>query len=530
MRKIISILLLLMLAPMIVWADAAGPKMLGYEAIIINKDGVKLEYADSDKKVEIIPYNTKIYVVYESDYESSDDISVTACYYKDRDNCYSEAFTISIKDIAPVKEEVTPKDLTNYSSDESNLVEHKIEALVLKDGGVKMRKGPAEAYGVYTTIIPKNTKVNITYCVDRGKGSIGYCYVESGNYKGWIDASYDSCVYVKKSSKSMFFLDTTFYADEELSQKIFTIPAYTVVDEVYSGNKLYVKYNGQAGFAEFSNGYASESEKGYVLTTKNAELKKNDKVLTTIPAGEKVKIKYGDDDGYYSDYPYHSTFCSFYVNDECFYYVSYNGQEGLVSLNDAVSLYYESKVIEKKFDRDLKIYDTVSDYQKDGETEEDYLKRHETGEILPANTSVTSYNQGDGEEIVKYNGKIVRLFLDAKETGKVVDEHVEDIENTPQEEVTPIIVPENNEEEKKSPVNKAYDTIIYAVTGAVLACVTAAIIIIIVNSKKKDNTPVEQSKPESVKETPKEEETKEEVPKETENKETANDGEGEKKE
>ena len=206
MKKIISILLLIMLAPMMVLADEAGPKVLGYDAIIINKDGAEYtKYGDGGEvEREVLPYNTKIRVVSEDQYDGK---TVIACNYSDIKDCYEKIFTLLKKDVAPLKEEITPNDISDELASYSSLMKYDSKALVFKDGGVKLKKGPADAFGVYNTVIPKNTEVNITHCVDRGKGGFGYCYVDSNNYKGWIDASYDSDVYTKRLSKIMFFLD-----------------------------------------------------------------------------------------------------------------------------------------------------------------------------------------------------------------------------------------------------------------------------------------------------------------------------------
>ena len=544
MKKIILIILLVMLAPMIVLADAAGPKGLGYDAVVINKNGAKyVEYTDyGEEKEHIIPYNTKIRIIEEDEYGGE---TVNACNYSDINNCYEKQVRILKKDIAPLKDEVIPNDMSNNLASRSSLIKYDSKLIILKDGGVKLKKGPADAFKDYNIVIPKNTTVNTTHCVDRGKDSIGYCYVDSNDYKGWIDASYDSGVYIKKLSKAMFFADTDFYSDENLTKKIFTIPAFTVIDDVYECNRVFVKYNGQEGFAEWGN-FAYESKLGYVLTLKKAELKKNGKVLTIIPAGEKVKIKYGSDDTI-SDFPYHKTYSSYCdKNNNCYHYVVYKDQEGFVKAKDVESLYYESKVIDKTFKYALKVYDFSNYDRKDNESDEEYYKRHETGKVIPANTKVTSYNQVEEEELVKFNDIIGWVVLDevgrATEVSKTDDEtkdkptetevkennnDLEENKNNNTENVSPVNDPNKNEEKNnaKKPINKSSDTLTFALIGAVLVCMTAVVTTLIVNSINKKNNVVEKKEEIKV-ETPK----KKDDTKEVENKETTNSTEGEKKE
>ena len=524
MKKIISIMLLIMLAPMIVLADSAGPKILGYDAVVINKDGAKCErYADEE---EIIPYNTKIHVRDEYSGEAE------ACFLDDRDNC----IRISLKDIAPLKEEILPKDLSNVDDHGSSLEKISEKLLILKESGIKLKKGPSTVFGEYDTVVPNKTVLVSSYGIDRGKGGVGWYYIDSNGYKGWIDAQeyYDNenadYVYIMLQDKAMFFVDTDFYSDRTFKTKVFTVPAFTVIDKIYSGRETFVEYNGKEGFSgEAWDNYSVESQKGYVLTLKKTELKKNGKVLATIPAGEKLKIKYGRDD-LYGDYRYHDTAYSYCdKNNKCYYYVVYKNQEGLVDSKNVESLYYESKVIDKTFKYNLKIYDFSNNDRKDNETDEAFLKRHETGKVVPANTKVTSYNQDEDaeRELVKYNDIIGWVVLD--EVGRateVPDDSIteplvtENDENTEKENVivpdddkqeeSETFVPEDNEERSSnSPVKKSSDTLMYALIGALLVCVTAVITAVIVNGKNKKAAVVEK------KEEPKSEAQKNDTKEET---------------
>ena len=93
--KKLFIILLVLCAPCLVLADSASPSIMWYEAVITNKKGAKYE---DDGETKTIPYNKKVFV--RSEYEYEDGIYADACI--DGKN-YSDCHTISIKDVAPVK-------------------------------------------------------------------------------------------------------------------------------------------------------------------------------------------------------------------------------------------------------------------------------------------------------------------------------------------------------------------------------------------------------------------------------------------
>ena len=177
----------------------------------------------------------------------------------------------------------------------------------------------------------------------------------------------------------------------------------------------------------------------------------------------------------------------------------------------------------------MKVYDFSNYDRKDNESDEEYYKRHETGKVIPANTKVTSYNQDeDGErELIKYNDMVGWVVLD--EVGRateVPDDSIteplvtENDENTEKENVivpdddkqeeSETFVPEDNEERSSnSPVKKSSDTLMYALIGALLVCVTAVITAVIVNGRNKKAAVVEK------KEEPKSEAQKNDTKEET---------------
>ena len=150
MKKILFVLLILLI-PSGVYADSVSPRILGYEAVVINKKGAK-EIVDENPHV--IPYNTKVNVIGEYDKEAM------VCLKKD-DDCY----TISIKDIAPVKKEVVPNDLLKKDNMGTTLQSHKETLFIYGKNGVSLKKGPADAYDKYSTIVPFKGIVKSNYAI-----------------------------------------------------------------------------------------------------------------------------------------------------------------------------------------------------------------------------------------------------------------------------------------------------------------------------------------------------------------------------
>ena len=106
MKKYFYLILLIFVVPFIVLADAAGPYIISYDAIIINKNGIK--YTDFDNKEVIIPYNSKVRVIWDS-YDS-----VTVSYIDKNKNEITTS--ISKKDIIPLEEEINPN---NYKANDN---------------------------------------------------------------------------------------------------------------------------------------------------------------------------------------------------------------------------------------------------------------------------------------------------------------------------------------------------------------------------------------------------------------------------
>ena len=176
MKKIVYLFVLLFLfIPTIVLADSSSPSILGYDAVVTNKKGVKVETGDGNYTVA---YNTKVHVYAEYDTDASCELINP----KDSDPDYT--LSIPLKDLSPIKKEVFPKDLQNVNNQGSTLKKDKDEFIVVNTKGTKLSKGPADIYGKYDKVIPYETKLHTTHYIntERSTSSIR----RTGTTKRWM--------------------------------------------------------------------------------------------------------------------------------------------------------------------------------------------------------------------------------------------------------------------------------------------------------------------------------------------------------
>ena len=471
MRKYL-IVLFFILCPLFVLADSAGPSIIGYDAIVINKNGAK--YDDGN-----IPYNTKIHV-----YDEYDDGTASACYIEYADDCYAgdERFNISIKDIAVLKKEIIPKDLEKVSNQGTSIDLVNSKILVANKSGIKLRKGPAEAYGFYDKKVPYKTILSFKYAINRSgphdSWSYSWFYVDSDGYKGWIDG--DICVLV--NNPVLTFKEISISDDNGNTIKI---PSETVLDTVYYNYPTsFVNYKEILGKVDTEKLYIGyKSKLGYILTTKSTEIKSNGKAITAIPKGEKIKIVYANKDDEYSDSEHHSTGPICLSDSECYYYIEYNGAKGFISSDDVISLYYEDKEKITKFDKDLEVYSVDYYYGEglnEGVTLESYSKKYKTTEVIPANTNVTVYMSNILGEYGTYRSYSISLVKYKNIVGWVINS----INNNDD------IKSENNVNNDTNEINKTdrvLTIVVYSLIAAAILSLTAYITIVLINKKKKNS-------------------------------------------
>ena len=333
MKKIIiCFFMLIMFIPNIVFADSAGPSILGYDAIIINKDGVKIDGTN-----KIIPYNTVVHVVDEKDgsWFSDDDKNYYAeITWRDNEGNLERVF-IYLKDIKPFEEE---QKITSTESIG--------KIVVMNENGAKLWKGTSSKHESYDKIIPNGTKVNITYANDYYKGLISWYYVNDGEYKGWVSSSDVDFIY----QDALLFSKMNLY--DENDNIIMTLQKGTVLNEIYMSNskgKMVVEYQDKKGYAKASKSTEVFDKPGIsgidlglktdetILITKNIELDMLNNKKVTIPSNARIKVLYGMIDGEMGVHPV----CL--KKDECYYYVEYLNQKGFIKVPDEL-LYYNDDI------------------------------------------------------------------------------------------------------------------------------------------------------------------------------------------
>ncbi len=464
MKKLLIIITIIMCLPLIVLADSAGPSILGYDAVVINKKGAKTTDG------EVIKYNSQIHVYREENGK------VESCYKSKNDVC-DKTFKISIKDIAPIKKEISVNDLEYLNNFETSLEKVSGGVLVVNKNGIKLKKGPAEIYGKYDAVIPYKTELSFTYAIDPYRGSYSWYYIDDGKYKGWIDSGNN--VVESINGSIMLFSDTKFF-DIDTEELITTIPSETVINKAYG---VYFTYQNKLGFIGEKDAFGVEGKQGYVFTINSAELISKGKAISAIPKGERIKILYAEEEDTYTDYPYHNSSPICINEKECYYYVEYNGTKGFVSNSNVIPLNYEEEIKNTTTDKEYELYNTDlvnKYYSKDDVLLKDIMKSCKTEQIIPVGSNITVYKSEETSdsnsyyylELIKYNNNY----------GWIITE-IEERENA---KPTPSFTPSSNKpviDEPKS--DKPSDTIIYAIIGATLTSAAAIGTIIVINSKKK---------------------------------------------
>ena len=487
------ILAIVLFTPMIVLGDSAGPSILGYEAVITNKNGVQYETYDNNDKLikKTIPYNAIVNVMDEWK-DRNGNITAMVCYPVN-ENCYYGNIEVSLKDIMPVKDEIVP----SVHMDGVSKVDY--NAIVFEKGGINLKKGPADIYGYYDKKIPYRESIRITYEIPRWKGGVTWYYIDDEDYRGWVDV-YENAVAINKFSDILVFSDTKFLDGN--NNILLTIPSETVLNNVYyieKMNKYYLKYNNQEGYLNpwvqgkgflynFDFGYKIDN--GYVLTAKNSKITSIDgKTRIDVPMDTKLNVIYG---------------LYWYIEDESnplsvrpvsvshakeLYYVTYNGTKGFIDKNDVVALKYDYSKVTMSLNKDVEMYNVDMfinySFHQDEDNLNSYMNRYKMNEIIPKGTTVTTlYDETlyDIDEYKNYNYDKPYKFYLVYYNGKMGFITTNDYEIKEEEKIENI--PVSPKTEKKKTENKSENVIVYAVLGAVIISAVAIATIVLINGKK----------------------------------------------
>ena len=548
MKKYFLLLLFILLSPFMVLADASGPSIIGYDAVIVNENGIK--YTDFANKTTVIPYNSKVRVVW----ESGD--SVTISYVLKN----GEEITTGVdkKDILPYDEEINPNTYKSGENEEDILYKEKSSVIVFDKNGIKLRKGPSEAWKEYDEIIDYMTVLDTTYTMYgdnfRGNAANKWFYVENDKYHGWVNTSkigYKVDMEVLSFSKGKLLNDS--------GKEIATIPEETVLDEIYiieGTNQFYVKYNFEQGFIDL-NYYNEKTKKevhnfdygvkvtDYVVAKKDTQITSIDgKVRKNIPYGSKINVIYAFME---SEPPILES-----ING--YFYGEYAGQKGFIKESDVFVTYYDesqNKFDSKKFtlthatelysyndEKPIMIIDEnntfdspycfVNYYDQNGDVEEEWcavkyqnnygyvLINKKVNDIVVINNTdtdiistpklvgiiVSGYNLNFESRKYQYTLKIndeKKLDLNIIKEADSDEIEIIDNENLKNGSVIKIIVRRDNKVSRYFiNIEKSYSliksgTILYIVVGALLLAILVFGMILIINRKKKKNVIVDRS-------------------------------------
>lgn len=320
MKKIFSLLLitiLLLIPTFVVKADMDGPATIKFDMVVVDPNGI--DYYDyEDNKAGHLNKNDKFTVNYE--YNDTFNISVG-------DNTYTIKKSSGVASLAT--EEVDPK---TYKSDLIEKYNSEKEVLVYKD--VDIRKGPASVYKKVGSI-KKNTKIKFQYRIGGSEeynniNGASYIYVEYNGVKGWVETL---------DSKILFPEEGKYIVPRDLKIACAVIPKNTILKTKYksdqwSGNALFT-YNGCTDLIHiFKDDNIFEVGNSLATAKKDIEVyqyfdNSGNKIMT-IPNGAKFT-----EISYYTDNPYDEAIRHLYV--------SYNGKEGWIKVNDADYEYVDNK-------------------------------------------------------------------------------------------------------------------------------------------------------------------------------------------
>ncbi len=465
MKKFFVIILLLII-PTVVLADAGGPSIVGYDAVVINKKGAKSQ-DEGDKTV--VKYNTKIYV-----YDEYDNY-VYACLDKNKTIDCEKYVSLKKSDVAPAKKEITPNDLKKVEE----LSKEKNDIIVVNKNGIKLSKGPAELFGKYDTTIPYETVLHSTYSISTFHS---WYYIDGDGYKGWLELVGDDFAILSNSG-------IITYGDVELKDKdgntVITVPSETEFKEAfikYSG-VVYLKYDGKSGYAELSKkfiyGYKDDDE-SYGVTLEKVNIVSIDgEIRGTIPSGKEIKYLY---------YPYFEEHAEYEEKDlNNYYYIQYDGIKGFIHRKNVYGIGSSGEKIELTEEKAFYKYDAIYEDLEDNETVEQYLNKLEKIGTIPKSASVIVYDEESHYEDDSKRDIIVELVTYKGKIGCMISVKEYDNEPTPTPEpsTSPIVTIPPSSAPKPNVKEKSNNMILYCIIGGVLLAIAAIGTIIVINKKRK---------------------------------------------
>ena len=254
-------------------ADMGPPVVISYKAMITNKDGAYC-YEDGKKTDKVIPYKT-IFEVY-------DEVNNGYIFvHNDNYDC-----NIKSSDLSAINHEfdISNKEVQSITP---------IKAIILANGGLNMRSGPATSYAKIITI-PQYTIVTLKLQA----GTYWY-YTEYNGHSGWITGMRG---YFGVESNEVLISDKILNIYNSNGKEVGKIPANTEITNylklpTYYPNeyRYYVVYNDIKGYLEDNNIYYKIEPEGKIKLINDIDIKdSNGNPIKKLTKGQELVYDYQD--------------------------------------------------------------------------------------------------------------------------------------------------------------------------------------------------------------------------------------------
>ncbi len=410
MKKVISIVLtLVLLLPLIVFADGGSPTFAPYDAYVSNKDGASLYDYDYDdesyiKTSHFLEYNHQIRI--EDEEEVADGVVYGRVEFENADEI--EVYYINMKNVKPLKDEYTYEDLKKeFLGEDSDYAEDDVfynDTIILAEDSV-IYKGPSKKYDKTDKIIKKEVPIT-------KKAQVGdWVYVDDGSISGWIIDN-PSVVMDKGESSLWTIIETPAFTNPKnlTGKPDIVIPKDTKFDNVYEyyyriGNSededdwdwygaYRVEYEGNIYYINDDELIAlsrNSNERRFTFDETDCYDEINGTIIATIPENTEVIQKY------YADNDNKNSYHDGMKDGDEWIYVEYKGkgywviEEGRSINFFSLATYSDSKIM------------LVSDF--DASLTFDHNNEH-PNTTIPANTQIEGYYyMDDNAYYVEYKGK-----------------------------------------------------------------------------------------------------------------------------
>lgn len=458
MKKLLKLLTIVLLIPITVLADGAGPSTYEYDVTVSNPKGTT-----THEKKEKIAYDTKLTIT--SEYKIGDKYYGQIC-----DENYDNCDLVNLSDVTILSE----IDINKMKEESQNYFEYQYSVY---DSKIKLYKGPSAYYGEPTIInIPKGTILK-----SKIYGGI-FKYFEYENYAGWIITPethiYSDTVFGDERSplievlsgdeKYIMLEDIALYdgpvSNTKNGKKIL---AYEKFDILYqyavngTGINLYVKSGDNEGWmyanctgSEYPDIYAFSIGYSFVIATEEVKL------YDRINGKEIGKL----DSNVVYDGKYYETI-NLQDNNSLWNYVELtNGTSGWFISTDNIIV--GNYVVEGNLNNNYTVYDNL-----------------ENGKIIGS----FSKNDRVSYRLKYYSEDNIWYYLESDNLkGWIVSPSNVHIFNneTIHDPNDDLIIQKDEDKETESDGFSLAEVIVYSSLGAIILALSVIIVIRLVNSKK----------------------------------------------